>query len=188
MQLDEMNVGRTLFARRAKPPRTKRNGRIGGAKVAWTAASLALLGFLAALWVYPEWRRHEPPDWRPLYDRAEAAAAREDRYEARYLYVSAARAASWTEDWRGLLAAACGMRKLEGSRPPSDAVHGLLLRAMIAAETRRSRSGLGAVAQAFAAVGEAAAAAMVLKRRGDDWPEDPAQEAERAYIANCGTG
>lgn len=188
MQLDGMNVGRTFFARRAKPPRARRNSRIGDGPLAWTAASLALFGLLTALCMYPEWRRHEPPDWRPLYDRGEAAAAREDRYEARYFYVNAARAASWAEDWRGLLAAACGMRKLDGAPQPSEAVHGLLLRAMIAAETRRSRAGLGAVAQAFAAVGEAAAAAMVLKRRGDDWPEEPAQEAERASIANCGTG
>jgi hypothetical protein len=156
--------------------------------VAWSIAALA--GFLLAAAVFethPEWRRHDPPDWRPLFARAQAAVSK-DRYEARYLYVSAARAASWAEDWRGLVAAACGLKKLDGARP-NDAVHGLLLRAMIAAETGRSRAGLAAVAQAFAAAGETAAAAMVLARAGADWPKEPpvAQEAENAFIANCGT-
>jgi hypothetical protein len=157
--------------------------------VAWSIAALAGCLLAAAIFgTHPEWRRHDPPDWRPLFARAQSAASK-DRYEARYLYVSAARAALWAEDWRGLVAAACGLKKLDGTRP-NDPIHGLLLRAMIAAETRRSREGLAAVAGAFAAMGEAAAAAMVLARAGADWPEEPpaAQEAENAFIANCGAG
>ncbi len=181
-------AGPARVVRRARPIRMRLAGWTSGGKIAGATASAASLFLAFVLLTHLEWGRQPPPDWRPLYDRAEAAAARGDRYEARHFYVNAARAASWTEDWRGLLSAACGMRKLEGVRQPSDAVHGLLLRAMIAAESRRSRAGLEAVAQALAAVGEAAAAAMVVKRRGDDWPDDKsaAQEAEDASFANCG--
>jgi len=79
---------------------------------------------------------------------------------ARSLYGQAARIASWSDDWNGLLAAACGLKKVESKRETYFATRTALVRAMIAAERQRSAPGLNSVANAFAAIGEDNAAAM----------------------------
>jgi hypothetical protein len=93
-----------------------------------------------------------------------------DIYSARSLYSQTARIASWSDDWTGVLAAACGLRGLEKQHGDYFATRSTLVRAMIAAENRRSAPGLNAVASAFAGIGEHKAAAMVRSRIPIDAP------------------
>jgi hypothetical protein len=55
----------------------------------------------------------------------------------------------------------------------------VLVRAMMAAESRQSRAGIAAVAKAFKSIGQHKAAAMVLGRVRGDWPEQTIQPAVR---------
>ena len=105
-------------------------------------------------------------------------------YDARSFYSRAARLASWREDWGGLLAAACGMKMLDHESGPYSNVHTILVRAMMAAESRESRAGIAAVAGAFAAIGQDKAASMALGRIQTDWPEK-IQDSTNVRIGNC---
>ena len=102
----------------------------------------------------PDFNQQEIPDWRPVLARAEASVEKSELYDARSFYSRAARLASWREDWGGLLAAACGMKMLDNESSPYSNVHTILVRAMMAAESRESRAGIAAVARAFAAMGQ----------------------------------
>ena len=101
-----------------------------------------------------------------------------DLYYAKSLYLQGGRLAVWRDDWAGLLTAACGIKKLEKGRGPYSSTNALLLRAMVAAEKRQSRSGLVAVAKAFAALGEDKASSMVLSRIGKNWVEETNDSAD----------
>lgn len=102
--------------------------------------------------------------WRNLLIKAEAAFTAGDHTAARSLYLQAARNAVWNDDWSGVLAAACGMREFESLRSNFFATRPMLLRAMIMAEKQNNPSGLRAVAEVFASIGDHNASAMVLKR------------------------
>lgn len=130
---------------------------------------LFLVGFA---WTRPDFNREEIPDWRPVLARAEASVEKSELYDARSLYSRAARLASWREDWGGLLATACGMKMLDHESGPYSNVHTILVRAMMAAESRESRAGIGAVARAFAAIGQDKAASMAFGRIQTNWPEE----------------
>jgi hypothetical protein len=67
---------------------------------------------------------------------------------------------------------------LERERGPYSSTNVLLLRAMVAAEKTQSRSGLVAVAKAFAALGEDKVASMVLSRIGKNWIEETNDSAD----------
>lgn len=120
----------------------------------------------------PDIKWQETPDWKPVLALANASREKGDLYEARVLYSRAGRPASWQEDWKGLLAAACGIKKIDSVVGSYFNTHTVLVRAMIAAETEQSRAGIAAVAKAFAAIGEPKAASMVLSRIRSGWPED----------------
>ena len=124
----------------------------------WTItyrASLVVFPVLAVLtWTKYDFSRQEIPDWKPILALADAAWGRGDLYYAKHLYLQAGKLAVWRDDWAGLLAAACGVKKLERERGPYSSTNALLLRAMVAAEKRQSRLGLVAVAKAFAALGD----------------------------------
>jgi len=153
----------------------------------WWFAFALFLSFLFLVgfaWMRPDFNREEIPDWRPVLARAEAALERNELYDAKSLYSQAARLASWREDWGGLLAAACGMKALDNDSGPYSNVHTILVRAMMAGESRQSRAGMTAVASAFAAMGEDRAASMVLSRIQTDWPEDT-QNSTNVYTGTC---
>ena len=153
----------------------------------WWFAFALFLSFLFLVgfaWTRPNFNREEIPDWRPVLARAEAALERNELYDAKSLYSQAARLASWREDWGGLLAAACGMKALDNDSGPYSSVHTILVRAMMAGESRQSRAGMTAVASAFAAMGEDRAASMVLSRIQTDWPEDT-QNSTNVYTGTC---
>jgi hypothetical protein len=62
--------------------------------------------------------------------------------------------------------------------------HTILVRAMMAAESRQSRVGISAVAKAFTSIGEEKAASMVLSRVKTGWPEE-AQDSPDVDVGNC---
>jgi hypothetical protein len=121
----------------------------------------------------------EPPRarWQDRLPKAEAALRAGDIYAARSFYSQTARIASWSDDWTGILAAACGLKKLERARDNYFATRATLVRAMIAAQNRRSLQGLHAVANAFAAIGDHNAAALARSRMPAATPEGMAQSS-----------
>ena len=146
--------------------------------------SLLAFLFLAALaWRQCDFSGREIPDWKPVLALADAAREEGDLYYAKSLYLQGGKFAVWRDDWAGLLTAACGIKKLERERGPYSSTNALLLRAMVAAEKRRSRSGLVAVAKAFAALGEDKVASMALSRIGKNWVEET---NDSAYIVSPG--
>jgi len=152
--------------------------------IAYLAVILPLLFLVGSLWIRPNSEWQETPDWKPVLALAEASQRKGDLYEARHLYSRAGRLASWREDWKGLLAAACGMEKLERMRGSYFNTHTILVRAMMAAESRQSRVGISAVAKAFSAIGEEKAASMVLSRVQAGWPEE-AQHSPNVDGGDC---
>ena len=148
------------------------------------AVSLSFLFLVGFAWMRPAFNQQEIPDWRPVLSRAEVSMERGELYDARSLYSRAARLASWREDWGGLLAAACGMKMLDNESSPYSNVHTILVRAMMAAESRESRAGIAAVARAFAAMGQDKAASMALGRIQTDWPEQ-IQDSTNVHTGGC---
>ena len=68
--------------------------------------------FLAALaWTRRDFNGREIPDWKPVLVLADTARERGDLYYAKSLYLQVGRLAAWRDDWAGLLAAACGIKK-----------------------------------------------------------------------------
>jgi hypothetical protein len=142
------------------------------------ASLLAFLILGVLTWTQCDFSGQEIPDWKPVLVLADSARKRGDLYYARHLYLQAGKFAVWRDDWPGLLAAACGVKKLERERGPYSSTNGLLLRAMVAAEKTQSRSGLVAVAKAFEALGKDKVASMVLSRVGKDWVEETTDSAD----------
>jgi hypothetical protein len=158
------------------------------------AASWRTLGYLAAIapfllivglaWLRPDLNRPEALDWRPVIALADASRQEGNLYGAKHLYVRGAQLASWSEDWEGLLLAACGIRGLEQKDLNFFNTHTILVRAMMAAEGKQSRAGMAAVAKAFTELGRHEVAATVLRRIGTDWP-DEAKFHFRDYSGAC---
>jgi hypothetical protein len=152
-------------------PHSGKNLRAKSWAIGYRASLFAFLVLAALTWTQCDFSGQENPDWKPVIALADAAQEKGDLYYAKHLYLQAGKFAVWRDDWAGLLAAACGTKTLERERGPYPSTNALLLRAMVAAEKRQSRSGLVAVAKAFAALGEDNVASMVLSRIGKDWVE-----------------
>jgi hypothetical protein len=140
----------------------------------WSAVSyrVVLLSFVilaAVAWTWRELNGREIPDWKAALALADKARERGDLYYAKSLYLQVGRLAAWRDDWEGLLAAACGIKKHDRQRGRYSATNMLLLRAMVAAETKQSRSGMAEVGKAFSALGEDKVASMVLSRMRTNW-------------------
>jgi hypothetical protein len=120
------------------------------------------------------------PDWRPvlaLADAVRCGAGKRRSVLCEEFVFARGEARSLARRLGRLLAAACGIRKLERERGPYSSTNALLLRAMVAVEKRQSRLGLVAVAKAFAALGEDKVASMVLSRMGN-WIEETNDSAD----------
>jgi len=146
--------------------------------ISYRASLLAFLVLAALTWAQCDFSGREIPDWKPVLAVADAAREKGDLYYAKHLYLQGGKFAVWRDDWAGLLAAACGIKKLERERGPYSSTNALLLRAMVAAEKKQSRLGLVAVAKAFAALGEDKVASMVLSRSGKNWLEETNDSAD----------
>ena len=155
----------------------------------WRAVAygVVLLFFLflgLLIWTERDFSGREIADWKPALALADAARQRGDLYYAKSLYAQAGQLSARRDDWAGLLAAACGMKKLERQRGRHSETNALLLSAMVAAKTKQSRSGLVAVAKAFTALGQDKVAAMVLSHSGKDWVEE-ANDAVDLVALEC---
>src|SRR5262249_45457556 len=146
--------------------------------ITYQASLLAFLVLAALAWTQCDFSGREIPDWKPVLALANAAHEKGDLNSGRGLYFQGGRLAVWHDDWAGLLAAACGIKKLETDRGPYSSTNALLLRAMVVAEKRQSRSGLVAVAKAFAALREDKVASMVLSRMGTNQVEETNDSAD----------
>lgn len=146
--------------------------------ISYRASLLAFLVLGTLTWTQCDFSGREIPDWKPVLALADAAWGKGDLYYAKHLYLQAGKFAVWRDDWAGLLAAACAIKTLERERGPYSSTNALLLHATVAAEKRQSRSGLVAVAKAFAALGEDKVASMVLSRVGKDWVEETNDSAD----------
>jgi hypothetical protein len=131
-----------------------------------------------------DFRNPEIPDWKPALALGDTAREKGDLYYAKSLYSQAGRLAALREDWAGLVAAACAMNKLDKQKSRYSPTNALLLRAMIAAETKQSRSGMAAVAKAFAGLGEGEVASMVLSRIQKNWVEE-ANDSANVLSSGC---
>jgi hypothetical protein len=159
--------------------------------VPWSAS-----GYLGALapwillvglaWWRPDWNRAEIPLWQPVVASAAAALQRGDLHEARHLYLQAERIASWRNDWSGLVASACGFKRLDSTQGRYSRTFSILMRALTTAEKARSRAGVATVAQAFAALGEPKAESMSLSRIRADWPVET-EPLAGALLDGCAT-
>lgn len=146
--------------------------------IGYMSAILSFLLMIALAGLRPEFNRSEAPDWRPVIARANAALESGDLYEARYLYGQVDQIASWKQEWEGLIAAACGLTRLDGVPGPYSRSVTVLLRAAMIAENKQSRQGMLTVAQAVQAMGKHRAAAKIMDRIRSDWPEEMEQTAD----------
>lgn len=135
--------------------------------------------------VYPDLTRAEIPDWRPLISVANAALSRGDRFEARRLYLQADRVAYWRKDWEGLVAAACGINRLDGAARPYSKTLSILLRASTTAERAQSRRGLATVAKSLSLLGSDEAASAILARAQPSWPYEVTSSDNRSLLVGC---
>ncbi len=140
--------------------------------VIYCAVLLLFLSLGVLVWARRDFSAQQIPDWKPVLALADTALEKGELHYAKSLYSQAGRLSAWRDDWAGLLAAACGMKKLERQRGRHSETTALLLSAMVAAKTRQSRSGLVAVAKAFTALGQDKVASMVLSHTGKDWVEE----------------
>jgi hypothetical protein len=152
--------------------------------VGYVAAIAPFLLMVALAWFRADLTRLEIPDWRPVLALADASWRKGDLYEARHLYLQVDRIASWQQDWEGLVAAACGIKRLGGEEGPYSKTFAILVRAMMAAESKRSRAGISAVARAFSTIGEDKAATMVSSRIRPDWPQET-RDSANLVAAGC---
>ena len=153
--------------------------------ITYIAAISPLLLLIVLANIYPDLNRTEIPDWRPLISRADETLNRGDRYEARRLYLHVDRVAYWRKDWEGLIAAACGINKLDGvSRPHSRAL-AILFRASTTAERAQSRRGLATVAKSFSLLGSDEAASAVLGLIQPSWPDEALDFDNSILLEGC---
>ena len=166
-------------------PRSEPNHRAQSWRgVAYLAVLVPVLFLGALAWMRRDFRNPEIPDWKPVLALANTAQEKGDLYYAQSLYSQAGRLAALREDWAGLAAAACAMNKLDKQKSRYSPTNALLLRAMIAAETKQSRSGMAAVAKAFAGLGESEVASMVLSRIQKNWVEE-ANDSANVLSSGC---
>jgi|SRR6476620_7794053 hypothetical protein len=183
--IDQRNAIRKLAVTSAQPHSKQDHRTNWWGRITYTAVLLSslFLGILA--WRSLDLNNPDIPDWKPVLALADTAQKKGDLYYARSLYLQAGSHAARREDWQGLIAAACAMSKLDKQKGRYSPTSGLLLRAMIAAETTQSRSGMIAVAKAFAGLGEDKVASMVLSRIQKDWTENA---TDLAHILSSGCG
>ena len=142
------------------------------------ALSIIFILLLALTWMRRDFKPVELPQWRPVFALAEVAREKGELYDAKGLYSQAGTFAAARDDWRGLLAAACGIDRLEKKAVRYSGRESLLLRAMAAAEKKQSRAGITSVAEAFALLGEHELASVALSRVRKDWATENSESAD----------
>jgi hypothetical protein len=169
------------------PPKDQNWGRVAARwrLIAYLAAVLPLLVIIVLARLYPDLNRQEIPDWKPVISLAEDSWNKGDLYQTRHLYLQAGRVASWRQDWAGLVAAACGIYRLDGINGPYSKALSILLRATSAAQARQSRRGILTVAKAFALIGADQVATAVLARIQTSWPDETSDSGNFLLLERC---
>ena len=155
-------------------------------RITYTAVLLSILFLGILAWRSLDFSNPDIPDWKPVLALAATAQEKGDLYYAKSLYLQAGSLADWREDWEGLIAVACGIYKLDKQKGHYSPTNQLLLRAMIAAETKQNQSGMIAVAKAFEGLGEDKVASMVVSRIQKDWPENITDSAHALSLGCWG--
>ena len=150
----------------------------------YTTAFLPILFLAFFAWNDPDFNRSRISDWKSVLTLAQTSRDSGDLIEARSLYSRAGRMAVWQDDWTGMLAAACGIHRLNRETGTYSTIRMLLLRAMITAEKKQSRAGIAAVANAFEQIGQNDATRMVLARERPEWPDETPDSAD-TYKNDC---
>ena len=153
--------------------------------IAYSTAVLPFLLMVALAWLVPGFNRTEIPDWKPVLVLADASWEKGDLHEARHLYLQVDQIASWRQDWQGLVAAACGMKKLDGAEGPYSKTFAILIRATMAAEYRQSRQGIATVSKAFAIIGADKAGTAALARIQPKWPAEKHDSDNVQLLGAC---
>jgi hypothetical protein len=148
------------------------------------AVSLLLLMIVLAS-LRPDLKRTEISDWRPLISLADEASNTGDRDRARRLYLQVDRVAYGRKDWEGLVAAACGINKLDSVNQSYSKALSILFRAATTAEYAQSRRGLVAVAKSLSLLGSDEAAAAVVTRVQPGWPNEAINFDSLALLGGC---
>ena len=165
--------------------RAEQNRRaISRPAITYGAVCLPFLLLLVFVWMQPDFNGQETPSWKPVFALGDVAREKGELDNAEGLYLQAGEFAARRDDWAGLLAAACGMKKLKTEGGFRSTVNTLLLRAMVAAETKQSRIGTTAVAKAFAALGEEKVASMVSSRIQKSWAEET-NDLRDVVLSDC---
>jgi hypothetical protein len=166
--------GTYAIAQSRRDDNERANSRRAGT---YWAVLLLFVVLVVVLWTRLNFSAQKLSDWKPVLVLADTALQRGDLHYAKGLYLQAGRLSGERDDWTGLLAAACGMSKMERQRGRHSQTTVLLLSAMAAAQARQSRSGLVAVANAFTAQGQDKVASMVLSHAGKNWVEETSNSA-----------
>jgi hypothetical protein len=152
---------------------------------AYIAATAPLLLMIVLAGLYPDLNQTKIPDWRPLISRADASWNSGDLYQARHLYLQVERAASWRQDWAGLIAAACRINRMDGVNGPYSKAFSILVRAATVAELEQSRHGVATVAKSLSLLGAQEAAAAILARIQPSWPNETVVFDDLAMVEGC---
>ena len=153
-------------------------------QITYTAVLLPILFLGIWAWRSLDFSNPDIPDWKPVLALADTAQEKGDLYYAKSLYLQAGSHAARREDWEGLIAVACAIYKLDKQKDHYSPTNQFLLRAMLAAEMKQSRSGMAAVAKAFMGLGDDNVASMVLSRIQKDWTEN-ATDSANARSLGC---
>jgi hypothetical protein len=146
--------------------------------IGYVTVILPFLLMIVLAWLRPEFNQPAVPDWKSVVAHANAALGKGDLYEARYLYGQVDQIASWKEEWEGLIAAACGLTRVDGVPRPYSRSLTILFRATMIAENKQSRQGIVTIAQALRVMGKDQAAAKIMDRIRSDWPEEMPEPAD----------
>jgi len=176
--IDQRNATRRESLTSAQPHSEQDHRANWWRPITYTAVlvSILFLGILA--WRSLDFSDPDIPDWKPVLALADTAQAKGDLYYAKSLYLQAGSHAARREDWEGLIAVACAIYKLDKQKDHYSPTNQFLLRAMLAAEMKQSRSGMAAVAKAFMGLGEDKVASMVVSRIQKDWTENANDRAD----------
>ena len=116
----------------------------------WFALAIFLSFFfmLGFALTRPDFNRQETPDWRPVLTCGCGAGERRAIRRKKFIFTSCP-AGILAGRLGGLLAAACGMKLLDNASGSYFNVETILVRAMMAGESKQSRAGIAEVARAF---------------------------------------
>ena len=135
----------------------------------------------------PEFNEQNLVDWKSSFEFALSVHDEKGSGLRNYYLARAARIAARSNDWRGMVLAACATKRSanEDVLAPLSPVRRILLHALIAAERTKSRAGVEAVARAFESLGSPSAAAMSRSRVRPDWPRDQEAQTALAFTGRC---